>query len=114
MIAVRDDEELELVKALLDKLGFQGQIGRDPFPETRPMRAGSLVHGGETFLLHVHVIPATSPQVEEMRFFRTCLRADDELMKAYVAKKREILASGVTDSLEYCRIKGDFIKQVLG
>ncbi len=49
-----------------------------------------------------------------MRFFRACLRADPELLRAYVARKREIIASGVTDSLEYCRIKGEFIKAMLG
>ena len=114
MIAVRDGEELEIVKQLLDRLGFQGQIGRDPFPETRPMQAGSWVHGGKTFLLHVHVIPASSSEVEELRFFRVCLRADAELRETYVTRKREIIASGVTDSLEYCRIKGEFIKEVLG
>jgi GrpB-like predicted nucleotidyltransferase (UPF0157 family) len=113
MIAVADGE-LEKVKELLDGLGFQGQIGRDPFPETRPLRAGSLVHDGETFLVHVHVIPASSPEADEMRFFRTCLRADPELLQAYVARKRQIIAGGVTDSLEYCRIKGEFIKKVLG
>jgi GrpB-like predicted nucleotidyltransferase (UPF0157 family) len=114
MIAVRDREELEIVKQLLDRLGFQGQIGRDPFPESRPMRGGSWVHDGETFLLHVHLIPADSPEVDQMRFFRACLRADPELLKAYVARKREIIAGGVSDSLEYCRIKGEFIKEVLG
>lgn len=113
MIAVADGE-LEKVKELLDRLGFQGQIGQDPFPETRPMRAGSFVHDGEAFLVHIHVIPATSPEVDDMRFFRACLRADPELLQAYVARKREIVASGVTDSLEYCRIKGEFIKEVLG
>ena len=113
MIAVADGE-MAAVKELLDRLGFQGQIGRDPFPETRPMRAGSFVHDGETFLVHVHVIPASSPEVDDMRFFRTCLRADPELLQAYVARKREIIASGVTDSLEYCRIKGEFIKEMLG
>jgi GrpB-like predicted nucleotidyltransferase (UPF0157 family) len=114
MIAVADGEELGIVKELLDRLGFQRQIGREPFPETRPMRAGSWVHDGETFLLHVHVIPASSPEVDEIRFFRTCLRADPELLEAYVARKRKIITSGVTDSLEYCRIKGEFIKEVLG
>ena len=78
------------------------------------MRAGSWVHDGETFLLHVHVIPAASPEVEEMRLFRACLRADPELLEVYVAKKREIIASGATDSLDYCRLKGAFIKDVLG
>ena len=113
MIAAADGE-MAAVKELLDRLGFQGQIGRDPFPETRPMRAGAFVHDGETFLVHVHVIPASSPEVDDMRFFRTCLRADSELLQAYVARKREIIASGVTDSLDYCRIKGEFIKEMLG
>ncbi len=113
MIAVADGE-LEKVKEVLNRLGFQGQIGRDPFPETRPMLAGSFVHDGETFLIHVHVIPSSSPEVDDMRFFRTCLRADPELLQAYVTRKREIIASGVTDSLEYCRIKGEFIREVMG
>jgi GrpB-like predicted nucleotidyltransferase (UPF0157 family) len=112
MIPVADGE-MEKVKELLDRLGFQRQTGRAPFPEDRPMRTGSWVHGNETFLLHVHVIPATSPEVDERRFFRACLRADPELLRAYVVCKREIIADGVTDSLEYCRIKGEFLKEVL-
>jgi GrpB-like predicted nucleotidyltransferase (UPF0157 family) len=106
--------EMDKVKALLDRLGFQHQTGQDPFPESRPMRTGSWEHDGETFLLHVHVIPASSPEVDEMRFVRACLRADPELVRAYVARKREIIAGGVTDSLEYCRIKGQFLKTVFG
>jgi GrpB-like predicted nucleotidyltransferase (UPF0157 family) len=106
--------EMENVKGILDRLGFQQQTNRDPFPEDRPLRIGSLVHDGEVFLLHVHVIPANSPEVDDLGFFRTCLRADPDLLDAYVARKREIIASGVTDSLEYCRIKGEFIKGVLG
>jgi GrpB-like predicted nucleotidyltransferase (UPF0157 family) len=113
MIAV-EDAEMAAVKELLDRLGFQQQTGEDPFPETRPLRVGSFAHNGETFFIHVHVIPANSPEVDEMRFFRTCLRADPELLHAYVARKREILAGGVTDSLEYCKLKGQFIKETLG
>ncbi len=113
MIAVAGDE-MEVVKDVLERLGFQRQSGREPFPEDRPMRVGSIEYEGETFLLHVHVIPASSPEVDELRFFRTCLRADSELLKAYVAKKKAILAGGVTDGLEYCREKGKFIKEVLG
>jgi GrpB-like predicted nucleotidyltransferase (UPF0157 family) len=105
---------VDQVKELLEKLGFQQQTGPDPFPEDRPMRTGSVVHDGETFLLHVHAIPASSPEVDEMRFFRACLRADPELRKIYVARKREIIAGGATDSLEYCRLKGEFIKAMLG
>jgi GrpB-like predicted nucleotidyltransferase (UPF0157 family) len=113
MIAVADGE-MAAVMELLDRLGFQRQTGEDAFPETRPLRLGSIVQDSETFLLHVHVIPANSPEVDEMRFFRACLRADPELLHAYVARKREIVAGGVTDSLEYCKLKGEFIKATLG
>lgn len=113
MIAVAD-ADMEAVKQLLDRLGFQRQTGEDPFPETRPMRVGSFARDGETFLVHVHVIPANSPEVDEIRFFRTCLRADPELLQAYVARKREIVAAGATDATEYRRLKGEFIKQILG
>jgi GrpB-like predicted nucleotidyltransferase (UPF0157 family) len=106
--------QMEQVKELLDRLGFQRQTGRDPFPEDRPMRVGAWVEDGKTFLLHVHVIPAASPEVEQMRFFRACLRADPDLMKAYVAQKKKIIAGGVTDSVDYCSAKGEFLKAVLG
>jgi GrpB-like predicted nucleotidyltransferase (UPF0157 family) len=108
------DEEMDKLKELLDRLGFQRQAGPDPFPENRPMRTGSWEYDGETFLLHLHLIPASSPEVDEMRFVRACLRADPELMRAYVSRKREIIAGGVTDSVEYCRIKGEFLKAVFG
>jgi GrpB-like predicted nucleotidyltransferase (UPF0157 family) len=48
-----------------------------------------------------------------MRFFRTCLRADPDLLKLYVARKQEIIASGLTDSLDYCHAKREFMKEVL-
>jgi GrpB-like predicted nucleotidyltransferase (UPF0157 family) len=114
LIAYADQEELEAVKELLERLGFQPQGGRDPFPEDQPMWVGSLAYDGEVFLLHVHVIPEDSSEVDEIRFFRACLRADPDLMKAYVARKRAIIDGGVTDSLEYCRLKGEFVKEVLG
>ncbi len=106
--------QMEPAKELLARLGFQPQMGPDPFPEDRPMRTGSWSHDGETFLLHVHLIPADSPEVEGMCFFRACLRADPELVRAYVARKREIISDGVTDPAEYCRVKGEFLKAVLG
>jgi GrpB-like predicted nucleotidyltransferase (UPF0157 family) len=95
-------EAMDSVKGMLDRLGFQRQTNRDPFVEDRPLWAGSLEYDGEMFLLHVHVIPADSPEIDDFRFFRSCLRADPDLLKAYVARKREIIAGGVTDSLDYC------------
>jgi GrpB-like predicted nucleotidyltransferase (UPF0157 family)/mannose-6-phosphate isomerase-like protein (cupin superfamily) len=97
----------------LDALGFQSQTGPDPFPETRPMRTGSVGHDGTRFLLHAHVVASGSPEVSGMRAFRDRLRADPDLVARYVACKRAILASGVTDPLEYCARKGGFVTDVL-
>ena len=47
------------VKDVLKALGFQQQTGRNPFPEERPLRLGSIEHDGTRFRLHVHVIPLT-------------------------------------------------------
>jgi GrpB-like predicted nucleotidyltransferase (UPF0157 family)/mannose-6-phosphate isomerase-like protein (cupin superfamily) len=98
----------------LDRLGFQRQEGRDPFPEERPMRVGSVGYEGTLFLLHAHVIAADSPEVAVTRAFRDRLRADPGLADAYVARKREILATGVTDPIDYCVAKGNFVEGVLG
>ena len=100
---------LEDVKEALDGLGFQRQSTRDPFPEDRPMRMGSLPHDGCTFWLHVHVIAFDSTEVISFRAFRDRLRADPALVAAYVERKRQIIAAGITDTVEYCEHKGEFI-----
>jgi putative acetyltransferase len=103
--------QLAAARQVLDALGFQRQSTRDPFPEDRPMRTGSVIHDGTTFLLHVHVIAASSPEAIELRRFRDRLRADPGLVASYVAAKKAILAAGVTDSVEYCIRKGAFVEQ---
>ncbi|MGH9846414.1 MAG: GrpB family protein [Blastocatellia bacterium] len=113
LMVVYPNGELEGTKALLDALGFQRQTGRDPFPESRPMRKGAIEFDGARFRIHAHVIARDSAEVEELRSFRDHLRADVELLAAYVARKREILAAGVTDSLNYSYAKGEFIQQRL-
>jgi GrpB-like predicted nucleotidyltransferase (UPF0157 family)/mannose-6-phosphate isomerase-like protein (cupin superfamily) len=97
----------------LDALGFQRQTGRDPFPEERPMRVGSVVCDGSCFRLQVHVIADDSPEVAEFRAFRDRLRGDPLVLKQYVALKRKIVKDGVTDSLEYSMRKGEFIAGIL-
>lgn len=116
MIPARPGGQLERVKALLDALGFQRQVapaGHEPWPESRPMRQGSLEHAGTRFNLHVHVIPADSPEVENHRRFRDRLREAPALREAYVARKREILAQGVTNSGDYSEAKGSVIQDIL-
>lgn len=105
--------QLDLAKAALDQLGFQRQTTRDPWPESRPMRIGAVEYDGQRFRLHVHVIAQDSPEVAELRAFRDQLRQDAELLSAYVERKRQILAAGVTDSVDYSIAKGEFISDLL-
>jgi GrpB-like predicted nucleotidyltransferase (UPF0157 family)/mannose-6-phosphate isomerase-like protein (cupin superfamily) len=107
------DGRLAEARDVLDAMGFQRQTGRDPWPEERPMRTGSVVHDGTTFLLHVHVLAASAPEADVLRGFRDALRRDGGLRAAYVAAKKAILAEGVTDRLDYCLRKGDFITEAL-
>ena len=106
--------ELELVKRALADLGFQHQSTRDPFPEDRPMRVGSLEHKGDTFRLHVHVVPADGGEPEEFRLFRDRLRSDPEMLRAYVERKQRIIEEGTTGSTDYAEIKGEFVQRALG
>ena len=95
---------------LLQELGFQSQTSRNPFPEERPMRVGSLEHQGYRYLIHAHVVSAQSPEVEEMLWFREQLEMNADLRAQYVAEKRRILLEGVADSTEYAERKGAFIQ----
>jgi GrpB-like predicted nucleotidyltransferase (UPF0157 family) len=113
LMLVYPDGQLREARNCLDTLDFQRQGGRDPWPEERPMRVGSAVHDGTSFLLHVHVISASSPEVAELRRFRDRLRGDSELVAGYVAAKKEIIATGCTDSVEYSIRKREFVRAVL-
>jgi GrpB-like predicted nucleotidyltransferase (UPF0157 family) len=109
VIPYRDDTHLAAINDALFALGFGRQRNRDPFPETRPMRTGAIDHEGETFLLHVHVVPESGPETAELRDFRDRLRADSALVAEYVAAKRAVLDAGVRDGVDYAEKKGEFI-----
>jgi len=104
---------LARARAVLDELGFQKQSGPEPFPESRPMRVGSLEHEGHSFRFHAHVIALGSEEHQELVWFREALPANSELRRGYEERKRAILASGITDSLPYCKAKGTFIEDAL-
>ena len=105
--------DVEKVDLLLGRLGFQRGV-EVLFPPHPPAYRGVLAHNGDPFLLHVHVLPAGAAEVDSIRFLRSCLRADEELARAYVQHKRAIISSGVSDEAEYCRQKAAFLKMVLG
>jgi GrpB-like predicted nucleotidyltransferase (UPF0157 family) len=111
-MAYRDEEHLSAINEVLFALGFGRQRGREPFPESRPMRHGIYDHAGESFLLHIHVVPASGEEIDEFRDFRDRLRSDPVLVEAYVATKCAIIAGGVRDGTDYAKAKGTFIENL--
>ncbi len=114
LAVIYENGDLVRVREAIDALGFQRQTNREPFPEEHPMRQGAMQYGGKRYHLHLHIIEKTSPEVDELRFFRDCLRADAELRRAYADKKRSLINAGVTDPTDYANAKGEFVRECLG
>src|SRR5215211_1250426 len=100
-----------ITQALLE-LGFQYQIPA-VFPASRPMLWGAFRHGPTDYRVHVHVVPASSPEVTAMRGFRDALRADPILRRRYAALKRAIVAGGPIDPVAFTKAKHDWIVATL-
>jgi GrpB-like predicted nucleotidyltransferase (UPF0157 family) len=100
-----------ITQALLE-LGFQPQAPA-AFPATRPMLWGTYRHRGTDYPVHVHVVPADSPEVAAMRGFRDALCADPVLRRRYAVLKRAIVAGGPADPVAFTRAKHDWIAATL-
>lgn len=107
------DGDLEIAKAALAELGFHAQGGRDPWPESRPMREGAVTAFGSQFNVHAHVIERDGEEHLRLTGFRDALRNDASLRLAYEADKKRILGAGVVDTLDYCNAKTEFITSTL-
>jgi GrpB-like predicted nucleotidyltransferase (UPF0157 family) len=100
-----------ITQALLG-LGFQPQVPA-AFPPTRPMLWGTFHHRATEYRVHVHVVPASSPEVAAMRGLRDALDADPVLRRRYVALKRAIVAGGPADPVAFTKAKHDWIAATL-
>jgi len=105
--------DIAAITAVLVELGFQPQHPT-AFPASRPMLWGALLDGGTDYRVHVHVVPASSPEVVAMRGFRDALRADPRLRRRYAALKRAIVAAGPVDPMVFSNAKHDWIAATLG
>jgi 5-(carboxyamino)imidazole ribonucleotide synthase len=108
------DEIPSLVDDLLS-LGFGRQVGPAPFPPTRPMLTGAVVHDGAEFRIHLHVMPPRRSELHEMVAFRDALRADPALSAEYAATKDRIIAAhpdGVPPE-QYTLSKSDWVQDTL-
>lgn len=93
--------------------GWQRQAGAHAFPTTRPMLVASVEHDGHAFRTHLHLLQAESGELAELRAFRDALRIDADLRARYVARKREVLASGRDHGPDYAHAKSDVILTTL-
>lgn len=113
LLLLYEDGQIDAARAVLKRMGFQRHTGSYPFPQDRPMRVAAVRYDGTEFPVHVHLLVQGSPEIEMFRTFRDHLRADPRLIAAYTARKRAIIASELTDRLEYTEAKGVFCRQVL-
>jgi GrpB-like predicted nucleotidyltransferase (UPF0157 family) len=96
----------------LHELGFQPQRPA-AFPPTRPMLWGAYHHRATQYRVHVHVVPASSPEVAAMRGLRDALCADPVLRRRYAALKRAIVAGGPADPVAFTKAKHHWIAATL-
>ena len=106
-------EEIPAVTEDLLALGFQRQAVATAFPATRPMLQGIIRHGATSFRVHVHVVPADSPEVTALRGFRDALLADPDLRRDYEQLKRSIVEGGTVDSVAFSKAKHAWIVAAL-
>jgi GrpB-like predicted nucleotidyltransferase (UPF0157 family) len=106
-------EEIPAVTEDLLALGFQRQRVATAFPPTRPMLQGIISHGDTSFRVHIHVVPADSPEVAALRGFRDALLADPSLREEYEQLKRSIVESGTVDSVAFSKAKHAWIVSAL-
>jgi GrpB-like predicted nucleotidyltransferase (UPF0157 family) len=112
LVLPAEPADLPAVTQALLALGFQHQRPA-VFPASRPMLWGAFRHGPTDYRVHVHVVPASSPEVTALRGFRDALRADPLLRRRYAALKRAIVAGGPVDPVAFSNAKHDWIAATL-
>jgi GrpB-like predicted nucleotidyltransferase (UPF0157 family) len=113
LLLAAEPAHVPAITATLLELGFQHQVPA-VFPATRPMVWGTFRHGPTDYRVHVHVVPASSPEVAALRGFRDALRADPLLRRRYAALKRAIVEGGPVDPAAFTNAKHDWIVATLG
>ena len=112
LLLAADPADIPAITQALLELGFQPQTPA-AFPATRPMLWGSFRYGPTDYRVHVHVVPASSPEVAAMRGFRDALRANPLLRRQYAALKQAIVEGGPVDPVAFTRAKHDWIVAAL-
>jgi GrpB-like predicted nucleotidyltransferase (UPF0157 family) len=113
LLLAADPKDIPTITQVLLEFGFQPQLPA-AFPATRPMLWGTIRHGATDHRVHVHVVPASSPEVAAMRGFRDALRTDPLLRRQYAALKGAIVEQGPVDPVTFSNAKHAWIVATLG
>ncbi len=107
-------DEIQLVVEALVSLGFGRQTGIAPFPPTRPLLLGQVLHEGALYRIHLHVMPPARDELRELLGFRDALRADTALRDGYADAKRAIVASvGLGEANQLYTGHSEFVEEAL-
>ena len=112
LLLAAEPAHIPAITQALCELGFQPQRPA-AFPATRPMLWGAFHHRATEYRVHVHVVPASSPEVATMCGFRDALRANPRLRREYAALKQTIVESGRVDPVAFTKAKHDWIVAAL-
>lgn len=98
---------------ILESIGFSASPLNKPEPPTRPLRVGSVMHGGKRYNLHVHLVESDSTDYHAAIFFREYLQHHPEAVIQYALIKKTAVEAGMTDAISYNKAKEPFIRSIL-
>ncbi|MCG8333676.1 MAG: GrpB family protein [Proteobacteria bacterium] len=105
--------ELEQAVSHLLSLGFQKQIGDNPFPENRPRMDGGIVYKGQEYMVHIHVIEYGCEEHQKQLRFKAFMLSSPKARKDYEESKLKIISEGILDQEKYGKLKSPFVKSIL-
>jgi GrpB-like predicted nucleotidyltransferase (UPF0157 family) len=115
LMAIYPEGELDSTTGYLLSLGLvrQGPEFANPWPKNRPMLLGWHLHCAKEYLVYVHVVAQSNPEIQRFRLFRERLSSSPALLNSYIAEKKRIVSEGVQDTDVYARLKRPIIHEVL-
>jgi GrpB-like predicted nucleotidyltransferase (UPF0157 family) len=92
----------------------QGPEFANPWPTSRPMLLGWYLHCAKEYLVYVHVVAQSNPEIQRFRLFQERLSSSPALLINYIKQKKRIIGEGILDTDVYARLKRPIIHEILG
>jgi GrpB-like predicted nucleotidyltransferase (UPF0157 family) len=116
LLAIYPEGELDSTREYLLSLGLvrQGPEFKNPWRDERPMLLGWYQYNGKDYLVYVHVVSQSNPEIQRFRLFRERLSSNPAFLSNYNAEKKRIIDEGVQDTDVYAQLKRPVIREILG